>query len=137
MPLHDVSDAFDPDFWDTITVIRRQQTTSNKGRGGSIDMPTAGVLAVITPATGSVLDRLPDYDVSKKYIAVVTPFRLQLAATGPGGITYKPDLVQWAGDTFIVQQLDDASRYGIGFVEAVCSSLPYQDPPPTPITPVS
>lgn len=130
MPFLDVSDGFDIDFLDTISVIRRKQLISNKGRGSTQDTTTASVAAVVCPASGSVLDRLPDYDVSKKYISVVTKFRLQLAAQ-VGSDTYKPDLVQWGGDSFIVEVLDDASRYGAGFVEAICSSIDYTDAPPT------
>lgn len=135
MPLLDVSDAFDYTFLDTIAVFRRLETVSSKGRDTTTDTAYWNVNAVVCPASGSDLERLPDYEVSKKYISVVTNFRLQMDSTGPNGTKYKPDIVKWADDHFIVETLDDASRYGLGFVEAICSSTDYQDPPPTPEIP--
>jgi len=132
MPFLDVSDAFDADFLDEISVIRRQQVVSNKGRGSTIDAPAVTAYAVVCPASGSDLERLPDYDIAKRYISVVTQFRLQTASTGAGGATFKNDIVVWAGTTYEVITLDDASRYGQGFVEAICASIDYQDAPPTP-----
>lgn len=132
MPSLDVTDAFDADFMDTISVIRRQQTVSSKGRAGTTDGTPVSTYAVVCPASGSELDRIPDYDISKKYISVVTQYRLQLASTAAGGATYKNDVVQWAGTYFEVITLDDASRFGQGFVEAICASIDYQDAPPTP-----
>lgn len=128
-------DAFDVEFWDTISVIRRQQVVSNKGRGSTADTRIDGVNAVVCIASGSVLDRIPDYDIAKKYISVTGPFRLQLASGPHGndaaGVTYKNDQVIWAGTTFEVIQLDDDSRYGQGWTEAICSSIDYQDQAPT------
>lgn len=129
-------DAFDIDFMDTIAVTRRQQVVSDKGRGSTIDTRTNGVQAVVCIAAGSQLDRIKDYDISKKYISVTTPFRLQLATEGaPGdaaGTTYKNDQVWWNGTLFEVIDLGDDSRYGQGWTEAICSSIKYQDAPPLP-----
>lgn len=129
-------DAFDLDFWDTISVIRRKQVVSSKGRGSTTDTRTDGVNAVVCIASGSQLDRIPDYDIAKKYISVTGPFRLQLASSAqpsdPAGTTYKNDQVIWAGTTFEVVTLDDDSRYGQGWTEAICASIQYQDAPPTP-----
>jgi hypothetical protein len=132
MPSLDVSDAFDADFLDTISVIRRLQVESSKGRASTTDAAPVATYAVVCPASGSDLERLEDYDISKKYISVVTQYRLQLASTGTGGATYKNDVVLWAGTYFEVITLDDASRFGQGFVEAICASIDYQDAPPTP-----
>lgn len=132
MPFLDVSDAFDVDTDDTISVIRRQQVISTKGRGTTSDTRTDGVVATVCPASGSQLERLADYDAAKKYISVVTIFRLQLQSTGAAGVTFKNDQVIWGGSTFEVVTLDDASRYGQGFVEAICASIDYQEAPPTP-----
>lgn len=130
MAFLDVSDGFDVDFYDTITVIRRQQVVSDKGRGSTDDTTYPQVAAVVCPMSGSDLDRVTDYDISKKYISVVTQFRLQLQSKGVG-VTFKNDQVVWGDTTFEVVTLDDASRYGRGFVEAICSSIDYQDAPPT------
>lgn len=132
MPFLDVSDAFDVDTDDGISVIRRQQVTNSHGRGSTSDTQTDNVVATVCPASGSDLERLGDYDLSKKYISVVTQFRLQLASTGAAGVTFKNDQVIWAGTRFEVITLDDASRYGQGFVEAICASIDFEDAPPTP-----
>ena len=135
MPYQDVSDAFDLDFWDEITIYRREQIVSDKGRGSTKDTCFPDVSMVVTAASGNDLDRLEDYDVSKKYIWVVGPFRLQLATKdcpAADGKNYKNDIVKWAGTTFEVITCEDSSRFGQGFIEAICCSTQYLDAPPTP-----
>lgn len=127
MAFLDVSDGFDTDFWDTISVIRRAESISDKGRSVITPVTTNGVSAVVTPMSGSDLERIPNYDIAKKYVSVITNFRLQLNSLG-----YKNDQVIWGDTTFEVITLDDCSRFGQGFVEAICASIQYQDAPPTP-----
>lgn len=125
MPMQlDLSDAFDESFTECFTVLRRQETIPSIGPA-TISTTSYSAEGVVTAASPNDLKRLPEFDMSRKAISIVTQFRLQLNSVG-----YKPDIVQWGGDNFLLVLLDDYSHYGAGFVEAIAASIDYQDVPP-------
>lgn len=115
-----------PRLLDRFTVIRRPEVVSDKGRP-QVLLPVkfCPVVGVVTNASPNDLERMPDYDVSSKVLSIVTPFRLQMNSPGS-----KEDYVKWSGDSFIVKHVDDYSKYGPGFVQALVSSTDFNDLPP-------
>lgn len=130
MPTHDVSDAFDPSFFDQISVTRLTETIDQHGR--VIRTPQQlTALAVVVPTSPSDLARLPDEEYMNKAITIYSQFRLQGPVKVAGTRTH-PDQVLWHGSTFVVRLLDDYSGYGRGFLMAIATSIEAIDGPPLP-----
>ncbi|HEY0724176.1 MAG TPA: hypothetical protein VGD41_09365 [Pyrinomonadaceae bacterium] len=129
MPTLDVSDAFDPSFWDEIKVRRRQQIISETGRVSTINS-TFSMQAVVTPASPADLQRLTDYQHMGKAISIysITP-RLQGPAVVNGGET-QPDQIEWHGSVYLVRLVEDWAGFGAGYVHTIAESIQSVDPPP-------
>lgn len=134
MPSLDVSDAFDPSFFDTFDLHRRVETVTNHGRSSVVTTITPDQLGVVEASSPNDLERWPEADVSLKSINIITKVRLQLASTpGPAdGETYKADVVYWAGNYYQVGYVDDYSRYGEGYIFAIAQTTAYVPAAPTP-----
>jgi len=129
MPTLDVNDAFDPSFMDTITVVRRVQVLSNKGRVTTKETART-VAAVVVSATPDDLQRLPDYEMMEKAIRVTSPqFRLQGIVMDELGNKTLPDQILWHGSMYVVHSLEDYSNYGRGFTSVIAISMTQPDPP--------
>lgn len=117
MAFLDVSTVLlDPDFTDNFSVTRRQETVDNNGFSTVVPVTTQQI-GVVTAASPNQLDRLAEADIFKRAINVVTKFKLQGEVVG-----YKPDLVVWRGDNYIVKEIDLYPQYGAGFIQALCVS---------------
>lgn len=125
MPAIDVSDVLlDPDFCEPLTIIRRAQTVSNKGRSTSTEVTIdPAPVGVVLPQADQPLVRGPDQANLPRLIQVHTPFRLRSASKDPDtGDVYQPDIIIWQGDRFVVNKVQSFSAYGAGFIQADCSS---------------
>lgn len=133
MPSIDVTDILADSFIsnEAFWVFRRLQKVNNHGRTEiqSAWLPAAGS---IYPTGDNSLVRQEAFQVQANTITVVTPFRLRGQAQTPQGDNYQPDLVYWDLDFYMVKKLNDYSKYGVGFMEAECSSIQFNDRPPTP-----
>jgi galactose-6-phosphate isomerase len=114
----------DPDFTDLFAVTRRAETLDSKGRVVALRKSYPNVIGVVTPNDPSDLDRAADYDSQTKSLTVITQFQLRPATTG-----FKPDIVEWNGDRYLVRHVSQFSHFGAGFVEAECSSMDRMDNP--------
>jgi len=132
MPTHDVSDAFDPSFWDTIVVNRIIETLDQHGR--AVRMPTTMTAQAVVVAAGpNDLQRLPDDQYMNKAISVFSQFRLQGPVQDPTHmVKTHPDEIIWHGSTYVVVAFDDYSGYGRGFTHVVAVSISAVDGPPLP-----
>lgn len=134
MPLLDLSRVLvNPLLTDTFTVNRRTQAVNNYGEASTTTVATPDVGGVVFPSDENDLRRLPDMDVQAKAITVITTFALRgESETGSGGgeVQFKPDVVVWNGNNFIVRVVEDYSNYGAGFIRAICSSMDRVDQPP-------
>lgn len=129
MPTLDVNDAFDPSFMDSITVVRRIQQISNKGRV-MLSETARTVAAVVIAASPNDLQRLPDYEMMNKAIRITSPqFRLQGPVVDELGNQTLPDQVLWHGSMYVVTSLDDYSNYGRGFTSVIAISMTQPDAP--------
>lgn len=119
MPFLDVSDLLaDPDFAESLTCVRRDQSVGADGMAGvtTSDIPFIGV---VTSNEGAVLDVVAQGQRIEGSITVHTRFRLR-----DGGAGAAPDHVLRGGREYIVDAIHDYSRYGAGFVAADCRIKP-------------
>jgi hypothetical protein len=132
MPDLDVSDVLlDPDFAEQLAIQRRTQTMV-KGRPS---MTTATISpapwGAVIPQNDVPMQRGPNQQHLPRLLQVHTQFRLRGASKDPDtGADLPPDLIVWNGDTFIVNKVQDFSRFGAGFIQADCSSTDPTDNEP-------
>jgi hypothetical protein len=112
------------EFSDRFDVISRAETITEFGRS-TVTQVTATALGTIYPTGDNSLVRQGDYEMGRKTLTCVTPYRLKQAAPG-----YQPDLVLYRGNQYLVSSVEDYSQYGAGFVVAILSSTLAQDIPP-------
>jgi hypothetical protein len=121
MPFLDVTDVLrDPMFCEQLTITRREQAVSNKGRGSTNNtVVNPKPVGVVLPVTDKPLERGPDQQNLPKAIEIHTPFRLRSASDKADRTkTYQPDIVTWQGDDFTVVNVDSFSQYGQGWIRA-------------------
>jgi hypothetical protein len=120
----DFSDAvLEPSFQETFQIIQREEVVNQFGESGW-NATILSAIGVIVPASEDDLERLPEADYGKKAIAIVTRAPLRLATQG-----YKPDLIWYHGDLFVVAAVEDYTTIGTGFFSAVASSIDFLDVP--------
>lgn len=125
MPLIDVDDLLtDPDFVETIQVLRRKQQISDTGRVSTVNA-TFNVVACVQPQSDQPMIRGAEQQNLPALISVHTMFRIR--GISPG---YQPDIVIWNGTQFVVNKVYNWSHYGRGYVMAECSSMDHLDQPP-------
>ena len=117
MPLLDVSDAFDPSFYDEMTVKRTTETVNVRGRTSDVVTSTT-FLGVVTAVSPTDLQVLPETERMNKAIQIYTQYRLR-----GGGPDHDPDIINWHGTDFRVVQLEDFSGYGVGFVVVIAVAM--------------
>jgi hypothetical protein len=129
MPDIDVSDLlFDPDVVECggVTVQRRQEIVDSHGRLTLQIATFSNVIASVIPIADAPMIRGPEQQTLPQLIEVHTTFRLQGIASG-----FQPDIVVWNGTPFVVNKVQNFSKYGGGFVQADCSSISNIDQPPS------
>ena len=119
-PLLDVSDVLlDPDFCDTSLSCQRTSVSTNQQGLGVPSSATVGFAGVITSDRGIDLERTAVGEHASGSISVITRFGLRSS-----GVGVTADVVTWNGKQYTVVKVNDYSRYGIGFVQAICELLP-------------
>lgn len=116
MPSIDVSDVLtDLDFVDCFSVTRSTENLVN-----GINTPTQEVFSevygVVTPNDDLNLLRTPEGARLAGSITIHTQFQLS-----DGGADGDADIVTWNGRAYTVTSVGDWSRYGDGFVVAICA----------------
>lgn len=115
MPTLDVSDILtDPDFAESLTVIRRDQAMNSHGRGAVLPCETT-ITGVVTGGSSAALLRAAEYGANSRAITVHTQFTLRDTRKGE-----LPDIIVWKGMQYIVDAVADYSSYGAGFTSADC-----------------
>lgn len=129
MPSLDLSDAYlEPSFLDTITVVRRAQNNDTNGRVQTTNAYFS-TYANIDAASPDQLERLPEQEYQGKTLSIVTKFRLR-GASAQGTQSYQPDIILYEGDSYVVSLIDDYSRYGPGWIQAIATSTNWVDQAP-------
>ena len=126
MPFLDVTDVLlDPDFADTIGVIRRTEVVNSYGEAQVYDKPDFNIIAVVTTPGANELSRLPEYATFTNTISVITKFPLRSASQENSADNYQPDLIVYQNTKYVVNHVDDYTQYGPGFVQAICTELAF------------
>lgn len=119
MPLLDVSDLLDdPDFAaepGTLFLLTRAQGVGENGRTRTTAARTP-LEGVAMPASGAMLDLLPDGARASGAIAVYTRTKLSVQTERTAA-----DRIEYLGALYTVSALSDFSPYGSGFCAAVCT----------------
>lgn len=130
MPFLDVSSVLlDPQFADTYSVTRREQTVGNDGLVATSNTTVNNIVGVFTMASPNDLERLDDHQRMGRVMSLITQYRLR----GPsltGSKQWQPDIITFLGDTFVVSTVEPYTRYGAGFVQAIITSIDAIDPAP-------
>lgn len=116
MPTIDVSEVLtDPDFLDSFTVTRTTESLTN-----GINTPTTqtfeNVVGVVTADSHLNLQWTPEGTLVAGAITIYTQFRLT-----NGGGDVQADCVTWHGNSYTVENTNDWTGYGQGFIVATCT----------------
>lgn len=115
MALLDVSFLLtDPDFADQVAVWRPTQTVDAHGVA-LVSYEVFVITACIAPASGAVLELIPEAERALESISVssITPLRV---ANGSD----QADEVDWNDKRYRVSIVQDYSNFGAGFTVATC-----------------
>jgi hypothetical protein len=130
MPMLDMRVALsNPYTIDYFTVIRRVETVNDFGESTLTTTSYPLTAGVVTAGQPSNLDRQANFQVTPKWIDIVTQFCLYPESESGAGTEYQPDLIVWRGNNYIVKTLADYSSYGLGFVSAGCAITDSQQRP--------
>ena len=116
MALIDVSELLtDPDFTNTVTLIRRSSTVDTYGENTMAET-SSSITAVVQGANTESLERVPEGARLSDLIDVY--YKGQLTAESPGGYA---DIIVWQGRRYqVFEVVEDFMNYGAGFTKAVC-----------------
>lgn len=116
MALIDVSELLtDPDFTNTVTLIRRSSTVNTYGENTMIET-SSSITAVVQGANTESLERVPEGARLSDLIDVY--YKGQLTAESPSGYA---DIIVWQGKRYqVFEVVEDFMNYGAGFTKAVC-----------------
>lgn len=116
MALIDVTQLFsDPDFTDTVQLIRRSKTVNTHGEGVLTEAAALNVSMVVQPATGDDLKKTPEAAVLTEYIKVWFQGELNLQT-----VSGYSDIIVHRGRRFECYTPDDFGNYGAGYMSAIC-----------------
>lgn len=113
-----------------VYAVRRLQHVSQGGIVSALRQVFA-IVASITPTGDNSLAREEAFQTQSKSIKVITGFLLRGVSGHKNGQKFQPDLVWWKGDYYLVKDVSDFSSYGGGLIEADCSSIDFEDEPPS------
>lgn len=122
MALIDVNELLaDPDFSDTLTVTRREQTIGDYGVAAFTETPVLGVLGSVQAVGKDLLTRVVDAGNPDDWIRIYTTFLFVThdQATGRYG-----DVITWHGRQYQVVNTDDWTNWGGGYNKAMARLIP-------------
>ena len=120
MPGLDVSEVLtDPLFVEALTIKRQTQAVGSNGR--ALETPITITPRPYGVVTSEADDRVvvgEDAILRPNMLRVTTKFRLQGPSPGRDA-----DIITWNGDDYIVIDIDNFSKWGQGFMTALCQSM--------------
>ena len=116
MALIDVSELLtDPDFTNSVTLIRRSSTVNSYGENVMTETSST-ITAVVQGAGTESLERVPEGARLSDLIDVF--YKGALHAESPGGYA---DVIVWSGKRYqVAEVVEDFLNYGAGFTKAIC-----------------
>lgn len=105
----------DPDFLNSVTLIRRASSVNSYGEHVMAETPTT-LLAVVDTGEAEVLERMPAGARLSDIISVY--YKGELRAESPGGYA---DVIVWNGRRYQVHEVsENYMNFGAGFTRADC-----------------
>lgn len=125
MPALDVSDAIlDVEFIDTLSIIRRPYTTDSHGRV-TVTPQNLTATGVVTQGSPNPFEQVADDQYGKTALTVhAYNFQLFDPTTGPLN-NYQPDILVYQGNHYVITNVLNWSRYGVGFTMALASQYDF------------
>ena len=119
MALIDTSELLsDPDFCDTVGLIRRTSTVGSNGRNTITEAAALQVLMSVQGLKAGDFVRMPDLVNFDGVIAV-----WYNGVLIPEGAADYSDIIVWNGKRYQVHKIDeDFSNFGGGFMKAFCTA---------------
>src|SRR5208282_4171240 len=102
-----------------FTVYRRTEAVNSYGEAITGVQVLNGV-GQIAPTSPNNIIRSPGFTSQEKSITVITTFPLTGAGQDASNNSYQPDLVLWKNNLYIANKVEDYTKYGAGFVSAIC-----------------
>lgn len=130
MPQLDLSVALtNPMTLDSFNVVRRPDAVNNFGESNSFGTTFTNMRGVVSMASPNDIKKLPDDQRTLKAITIVTRFALR-GVSRDGTQDYQPDLIVWNRNNYIVANVEDYGRYGVGFIQVICTLYDSVSAPP-------
>lgn len=109
-----------------IVILRQGEALGSDGRthAGRLGPFRYKKRALVVPTDPAEMVREPGYEMLQQTIEVTTNFALQGPSTG-----IEPDQVYWHGTLYMVNNILPYSKFGVGFVTAVCQAVQQPKPP--------
>lgn len=121
----------DIDISDLFTITRRPEVVTNMGRSSTnSNVVIENVAGIVCMASPNDLERLPEADLMKRYISVVSKFQLR-GVSKEAGQVFKSDLITWKGNQYLVETVDPYGHVGSGFVQVIAGSVDIVDEAPS------
>lgn len=118
MPFLDVSELLtDPDFCEKISVLRRTQTIGNDGNAVESEN-NLYLIGVVTAGAMTNYDIDPNSERARNFITVHMKHHLFGPSNGQAA-----DIIEWAGNQYVVRKFNNWSKYGRGFFAAECEMI--------------
>lgn len=106
----------DPDFVDTVTLIRRASSLSSKGRNELTETTSQIKAAVQGYGGGDFLSRMPEG--ARLADSITVYYKGELQAESPSGYA---DVIVWGGKRYLVREVsENFMNHGDGFTKAEC-----------------
>ncbi len=131
MPDIDVTDVLlDSDIaGEAFQYERRSETVSVNGRSVQ-GLQVFDAVGSVQPPGENDLITTEDYDAASNTIVVITTARLRCVSQDQVAAQFKPDIVLWQGNRYVVTKCEPWTEYGAGFIRAVCKSEDFIDQAP-------
>ncbi len=114
----------DPDFADTLVLIRRPYTTSQFARTVIVEDPPQNIIAVVQSDTSEADESMEREKQSSKFAdGIIVHYKGVLHAEGPnvGTTGFYADILIWNNKRYQVKRIEENfSNYGAGFTKAFC-----------------
>lgn len=109
--------ATSPYLADDFIVSRAAESISAFGRAEVTYTHLPKCFGIVTSAKRGDLERLPEGQRAQNVISVIT--RTELRGPTPGN---QPDVITWAGTSYLVIKVDPYPRFGQGWYKALAAS---------------
>lgn len=113
-----------------FAVLRRRSWTTRNGLERHQNRRISPVFGSLFPGGNNGYDREDSFQLMNKGLEIVTRFLLRSVATTRGNVEWQPDIIVFAGSTFLVKEVKDFTQYGPGFVYCAADSFDYTGIPP-------